>query len=55
MKKSLNMSFLLRFTDCYYPLITIRNSKEERQHNGQNKKDKRKNNDLQSTMQKTKD
>ena len=55
MKKSFNMSFLLRFTDYYYPLITIRNSKEERQHNDQNKKDKWANKDLLNTTQKTKD
>jgi mannose-6-phosphate isomerase-like protein (cupin superfamily) len=36
---------------------TIRNriSKKNRQHNGQKKKDKRTNNDIQNTSQKTKD
>ena len=33
----------------------IRKSKKDRQHNDQNKKDKRTNNDLQSTTQETKD
>ena len=36
-------------------VIRIRISKNDRQHNGQKKKDKRTNNDLQNTTQKTKD
>jgi hypothetical protein len=36
-------------------VIRIRKSKKNRQHNGQKKKDKRKNNDLQNITQKTKD
>ena len=36
-------------------VIRIRKSKKNRQHNGQNKKDKRTNNDLQNKTQKTKD
>ena len=36
-------------------VIRIRKSKKDRQHNSQKKKDKRTNNDLQSTTQKTKD
>ena len=36
-------------------VIRIRISKKNRQHNGQKKKDKRTNNDLQNTSQKTKD
>jgi len=36
-------------------VIRIRKSKKARQHHGQAKKDKRTNNDLQSTTQKTKD
>ena len=36
-------------------VIKIRNSKKDRQKNGQKKKDKRTNNDLQNTTQKTKD
>ena len=36
-------------------VVRIRKSKEDRKHNGQNKKDKRTNNDLQNTTQKTKD
>ena len=36
-------------------VIGIRKSKEDRQHNGQNKKHKWTNNDLQNTTQKTKD
>jgi hypothetical protein len=35
-------------------VIRIRKSKKDRQHNGQKKKDKRTNNDLQNTTQKTK-
>ena len=36
-------------------VIRIRKSKKDRQHNGQNKKDKRTNNDLQSITHNTKD
>jgi hypothetical protein len=36
-------------------VIKIHKSKKDRQHNDQNKKDKRTNNDLQNTTQKTKD
>jgi hypothetical protein len=36
-------------------VIRIRKSKKNRQHNGQKKKDKRTNNDLQNITQKTKD
>jgi hypothetical protein len=36
-------------------VIRIRKSKKDRQHNGQKKKDKRTNNDLQNITQKTKD
>ena len=36
-------------------IIIIRASKKGRQHNGQNKKDKWTNNDLQNTTQETKD
>ena len=36
-------------------VIRIRKSKKDRQHNGQEKKDKRTNNDLQNITQKTKD
>ena len=36
-------------------VIRIRKSKKNRQRNGQKKKDKRTNNDLQNTTQKTKD
>ena len=36
-------------------VIRIRKSKKNRQHNGQNKKDKGTNNDLQDITQKTKD
>ena len=36
-------------------VIIIRNSKKNRQHNDQAKKDKRTNTDLQNTTQKTKD
>ena len=36
-------------------VIEIRKSKKDRQHNGQRKNDKRSNNDLQNTTQKTKD
>jgi hypothetical protein len=35
-------------------VIGIHRSKKDRQHNGQNKKDKRRNNDLQSTRTKLK-
>jgi len=35
--------------------IKSRQSKKDKQHNGQKKKDKRTNNDLQNTTQKTKD
>ena len=35
-------------------VIRNRNSKKDRQHNGQKKKNKRTNNDLQNTTQKTK-
>jgi hypothetical protein len=36
-------------------VIRIRKSKKDRQHNGQKKKDKRTNNDLQNTTHKPKD
>jgi hypothetical protein len=36
-------------------VIRIRKSKKNRQHNGQKKKDKRTNNDLQNITHKTKD
>ena len=36
-------------------VIRIRKSKKNKQHNGQKKKDKRTNNDLQNITQKTKD
>jgi len=36
-------------------VIRIHKSKKNRQHNGLKKKDKRRNNDLQNTTQKTKD
>ena len=36
-------------------VIRIRKSKKDRQHNGQKKKDKRTNNDLQNITHKTKD
>ena len=36
-------------------VITICKSKNDRQHNGQNKMDKKTNNDLQNITQKTKD
>jgi hypothetical protein len=36
-------------------VIRIRNSKSDKQHNSQKKKDKRTNNDLQSTTQKFRD
>jgi hypothetical protein len=36
-------------------VIRIRKSKKNRQHNGQKKKDKRTNNDLQNIARKTKD
>ena len=36
-------------------VIVMRRSKKDRQHNGQNKKEKRTNYDLQSMTQKTKD
>ena len=36
-------------------VIRIRKSKKNRQHNGQKKKDKRKNNDIQNITHKTKD
>ena len=37
------------------PIIRIRKSKKDRQHNSQKKNDKLTNNDLQNTTQKTKD
>ena len=43
---------------CWYiykGVIRSRNLKDQRQYNGQNKIDKRTNNDLQNTTQKTKD
>ena len=36
-------------------VIRIRKSKKDRQHNGQNNKDKRTNNDIQNITHKTKD
>jgi CRISPR/Cas system-associated protein Cas5 (RAMP superfamily) len=36
-------------------VIRIRKSKKDRQHNGQKKKDKKTNNDIQNIAQKTKD
>ena len=52
------MTVLLRLQEEYEDtigVILIRKSKKVRKYNGQKKKDKRKNNDLQNTTQKTKE
>jgi hypothetical protein len=53
----LNPLVLFQVRNCNYSAIvaTIRESKKDIQDNGVKKKDKRTNNDLQNTTQKTKD
>ena len=51
----LNCLFSMQEFEDTKGLIRIRKSKKDRQHNGQKKKDKRTNNDLQNIAQKIND